>query len=430
MVTVGRFIRSKYLTKIYGSNAPTKAISVTQYIQKTSSVFILLIGICFTLSVAASTKGEAPPKATVSDPESLVVQALSAIGRSDLKRAQISIDKALSINPNFQLAQLIKGDLLLARAQPITNVGNALNAPPQKIEDLRAEAKARVARQNHQPPAGTIPKYLVQLPTDQKYIVVVDTNQSTLYLFENKNGEAKYVRDYYISHGRNGAVKSKEGDQRTPLGVYFVTSSIPKNKLSDFYGAGAYPISYPNEWDRRNGFNGHGIWLHGTPSNTYSRAPKASNGCVVLSNEDLSALGLTLQVGITPVIIAEKIQWAKPSEVTIIRSEIQKQVEGWRRAWESRSVEDYMGYYGDRFAASGMTKASWGAQKKQVNTAKSWIKVNLKNMSIFTYPTQPNLAVVSFEQVYTSSNLSNEMRKRQYWWKDGKHWKIIYEGSA
>ncbi len=46
--------------------------------------------------------------------------------------------------------------------------------------------------------------------------------------------------------------------------------------------------------------NGHGIWLHGTPSDTFSRPPKASDGCVVLANTDLDALAKNLQIGTDP----------------------------------------------------------------------------------------------------------------------------------
>lgn len=40
------------------------------------------------------------------------------------------------------------------------------------------------------------------------------------------------------------------------------------------------------------------------------------------------------------------------------------------------------------------------------------------------------LVVVNFEQDYDSSNLSNRMKKRQYWIKQDNLWKIIYEGAA
>jgi len=113
------------------------------------------------------------------------------------------------------------------------------------------------------------------------------------------------MTDYYVSQGRYGVNKAKEGDQRTPLGVYYVNARIPGPKLPDFYGTGALPINYPNEWDKRNGRSGSGIWLHGTPSDNFSRPPLSSDGCVVLANPDLQSLYATAEVGKTVVVISD-----------------------------------------------------------------------------------------------------------------------------
>jgi lipoprotein-anchoring transpeptidase ErfK/SrfK len=75
--------------------------------------------------------------------------------------------------------------------------------------------------------------------------------------------------------------------------------------LSDFYGSGAFRSTTRTSGTAAKAANGHGIWLHGTPSDTYSRPPRASDGCVVLTNQDLNAIGKNLQVGLTPVIISE-----------------------------------------------------------------------------------------------------------------------------
>ena len=40
------------------------------------------------------------------------------------------------------------------------------------------------------------------------------------------------------------------------------------------------------------------------------------------------------------------------------------------------------------------------------------------------------MVVVTFDQDYRSSNLSNIMKKRQYWMKEDDAWKIVYEGGA
>ena len=126
---------------------------------------------------------------------------------------------------------------------------------------------------SRQRPVELVPRYVVQMQPEQRHALVVDTARSTLYVFENRDGEARYVTDYYISIGKNGIDKFREGDNKTPLGVYHVTGRLSREKLNstygklaEQYGVGALPISYPNEWDRREGRNGHGIWLHGVPS--------------------------------------------------------------------------------------------------------------------------------------------------------------------
>jgi hypothetical protein len=49
---------------------------------------------------------------------------------------------------------------------------------------------------------------------------------------------------------------------------------------------------------------------------------------------------------------------------------------------------------------------------------------------MYRYPGNDNLAVVNFTQNYTSSNLSNVMRKIQYWQLENKQWRIVYEGEG
>jgi len=39
------------------------------------------------------------------------------------------------------------------------------------------------------------------------------------------------------------------------------------------------------------------------------QTPRSSNGCVVLANSDLDALARNLQIGVTPIIISEDIEW-------------------------------------------------------------------------------------------------------------------------
>lgn len=386
-----------------------------------STITLLLIGV-----LASPVKaGEEHSR----NMEAILAKSLHAIGNNRLDVALNEVDSLLKVNPNFKLAQLVRGDLLLARSQALNDFGNAPNVPRERMDDLRDEARARLQRAEQQQPLTSTPKYLLQLDAQQPYAIVVDTSKSTLYLYRNVNGEPRYVADFYISVGKKGADKVSEGDQKTPLGVYFINAKLPKESLSDFYGPVAFPLSYPNEWDKRLGRDGHGIWLHGTPSDTYSRPPRASSGCVVLANDDLLQIGKHVHIGHTPVIITEQMDWSDANDHTE-RDSLLRAVETWRKDWASRDTEAYLSHYAQDFSNGDTKFAAFAQQKRLVNSGKTWIKVGLSNISIFTYPNQPGLVVVNFEQDYSSNNLANRMNKRQYWMKHGDKWQIVYEGSA
>jgi murein L,D-transpeptidase YafK len=233
-----------------------------------------------------------------------------------------------------------------------------------------------------------------------------------------------------VSLGKRGVDKAREGDQKTPIGVYHVTANLPRQKLADFYGAGAYPINYPNEWDKRLGRNGYGIWVHGTPPDTYSRPPRASDGCIVLANPDLLSVGRFMQVGMTPVIIANEVEWADAAAMQAERAALAGALESWRSDWESRDTGRYLAHYAATFRSEAQDLAAWAAHKRAVNAAKTWIRVGLAQVSMLRYPNQADFVVVTFVQDYRSSNLSNTVRKRQYWQKQDGHWRILYEGTA
>jgi murein L,D-transpeptidase YafK len=392
-----------------------------------------MTGFCFTISCALASDHLSPGETAGSGPETMLVKSLQEITESRMDSALSGIEELLKANPNFRLAHLIKGDLLLARSRPISELGNTTGSiSHEHIADLREEARVRVQRHQEQVPRNLIPRYLLQMQPEQKYAIIADTGKSRLYIFRNAGGTPRYVADYYISSGKNGSQKVKEGDKKTPIGVYFVTANVPREKLTDFYGRGAFPINYPNEWDRRHGRSGFGIWLHGTPSDTYSRPPRASDGCVVLANQDLDRISATLQVGLTPVIISDSVEWVDPLDALKLRDKLSSHLESWRRDWESGNSEAYIRNYGRDFSTGTQNLAEWSRHKRQVNANKNWIKVGISNVSMFLYPGRNDLVVVNFDQEYSSNNLSNKTKKRQYWMKESKNgpWKIIYESTA
>lgn len=397
-----------------------------------TALAIVLMAACAGGSAIPGAGGRPTAPATYSDsgPEPQFARILGEIEQNRLDNALLQTEALLRQYPNFRLGHLIKGDLLLARTKPIATFGNAANAPQEKLADLRAEAIARLQGYRQKPGANYVPRYLLQMQPDQQHAIVVDTQKSRLYLYRNDNGRPRFVADYYVTHGKLGAEKVREGDKKTPVGVYHVTSSLPIKKLGDFYGSGAFPINYPNEWDKRQGRNGHGIWLHGTPSDTFSRPPKASDGCVVLANTDLDAVAKNLQVGLTPVIISNSIEWLSLDDWQNERSALNKQIDEWRTDWESRDVDRFLRHYSKKFQANGQTFEQFAQQKQQVNASKEWIKIKLGNTSMFRNPGKDEVVVVTFDQGYSSNNLNNQMKKRQYWIREDGRWKIIYEGAA
>jgi murein L,D-transpeptidase YafK len=390
----------------------------------------LLVALAVTGLIPAGGAAGAPRGISDAGPDASLEYVFAEIEAKRLDSALQRTESLLRAYPNFRLAHLIQGDLLLARAKPITTFGNT-PAGSERVRELRDEAVARLRAYRERPAAASyIPRYLLQMGPEQRYAVVVDTKRARLYVYANEAGKPRFVADYYISHGKAGADKKVEGDNKTPLGVYEVTSFIEQAKLPDLYGSGAFPINYPNEWDRRLGRTGHGIWLHGTPSDTYARAPLSSEGCVTLANQDFLQLSNFVQPGLTPVIISNEIEWLSLDDWQTERTGLQEAIERWRGDWESVDVERYLSHYSKDFRSDKQTYQEWVEQKRRVAANRRWIKVGLDKLSMFRNPGRDDMVVVTFDQNYSSDGLSDRLRKRQYWKKENGRWKIVYEGKA
>lgn len=364
-----------------------------------------------------------PAAAGQLEPDQVLAQSLVDISQSRLPEALKKIESLTSAYPNFRLAQLIKGDLLLARAGPINTLGNTRG----DVEALREEARQRVRSITDEPETrGKVPANLLELSSDYQHALVVDASRSRLYVFANTANGPERIADYYITVGKAGVGKQREGDNRTPIGIYTITGFKSRNQLSDFYGGGAYTLSYPNEWDTRQGRDGHGIWIHGSPSTTYNRAPQASEGCVVLSNNDLASLGRYVENGKTPVIITREIDWVAPDQLKNRRDDLLGAIEQWQHDWESRDTDRLMRHYSASFRAGAQDVRAFGESKRRVNAGKTWIKVGLDDLNLMLYP-EKGMAQVSFVQNYQSNNHNDRTAKRQLWTREGGQWKILNE---
>lgn len=337
------------------------------------------------------------------------------------------LDQMLARHPNFRLGHMVRGDLLLARVRAIGGPGAGSGLRGEVVEGLRAEARARARAAP--PPDGKVPGGLLKAARGGNAIVV-DAAASRVYVFDTSAEIPRLQAHFYASVGRHGVGKEKEGDRKTPLGAYKVTSWIPGARLPDLYGRGAFPIDYPNPRDRAMGRTGHGIWIHGVPSDTYARAPQSSDGCVAISNDDLDRLAAYVRPGSTPVLIAERIDWVAADSLAAERAAFEARIERWRADWESRDAARYLSHYSTRFDAEGADLRAWSAHKRRVNARKSWIRVGLSEIEILRDPAAGEVIAVSFLQDYRSSDVAQRARKRQYWAREGGEWKIVYEATA
>ncbi|TCS38696.1 murein L,D-transpeptidase YafK [Paucimonas lemoignei] len=394
------------------------------------SCTLLLAAGCWLGSPLAFAQARQPQAASAAkpDPEALLLEVYKDLGANRLREAQAKADALVEAYPTFRLGQLIRGDLLQLHTRPISTLGAAPNAPEDKLKNLRDEARARLKWLREKPDRNLVPRFVLQLRDDQKQVLVVDAKRSRLYVYENQRGRLKFNTDYYISQGKLGINKLKEGDQRTPIGVYYITQRVPGNKLPDFYGTGALPINYPNEWDKLNGRSGSGIWLHGVPSDSYSRPPLSSDGCVVLTNTDLNELYQTVEAGKTPVVIADRVEFVTRSKLESERNLANRLITEWRRDFESLDVARVMANYSRQYKSErGENLQALSAKYQKILKGVKKISMQIEDSTFFLYPGRDDLIVSTFTQETTVGKMRSSARKRQYWAREGGQWKIISE---
>lgn len=362
--------------------------------------------------------------------EARLIEIYRLIGRSETRPALNLAQSLVRDYPHFALAQLVYADLLSARTRPLNTFGDVPTDQRQPnaaaLDDLRAESAARVKALKERPPAGFVPAEFVLLSGANKHAIAVDASRSRLYLFENRPDGLKLLDDYYISVGKLGVEKQAEGDQRTPLGVYFITSQLDPKSLKQFYGSGALPINYPNMLDVQRGKTGSGIWLHGTPPDQFSRPPQASDGCVVLANPDLERIIKTVAIRSTPVVIASQITWMAPSQTRSRSGPFESRLNAWRKAKSSGNLVELNSFYANDLSIGG--KNTGGLQ---LTLAKEIAKnqgraLQLKDLSMLHWQDKEETMVVTFGEVAAGQRTGTT--KRQYWQRRSGQWTIFYEG--
>ena len=259
------------------------------------SALVIVASVDQTPSVAAPDR-KAPIDQTL---RAAIEQSLMA----NPEQAVASASQAASLEPKSRLAHWLAAQSVLTLAGDVPKIR-------KKDRDLLAEAGVRL----YAPPAGHLPASLLHLqdhPQLGRYSLLVDLSVSRIFIFKAnaQTGLPELVDQFYTTLGLLGADKQKEGDRRTPIGVYRLVKEIQNPRADGFLGKLAITLDYPNPEDKRQGRTGSGIWIHGVPDDVHVRPPKASDGCLAISNDDMIRIKKYVDYGKSYIMIAKKIDW-------------------------------------------------------------------------------------------------------------------------
>ena len=383
----------------------------------------------------SKSKSKPKPKSKPKQPEAgeaeaRLIEVYQLLGGGQSRAALNMAQQLVQAYPDFRLAQLVHGDILASRQRPVRGLGdvpNPLNPQgAESLNELRAESQVRLKALTERPPDGALPAEFINLSARNRHAIAVDTSRSRLYLFANSAAGLRLVADYYISVGKSGVEKKAEGDLRTPLGVYFITSNLDPKSLTNFYGAGALPINYPNILDSHRGKTGKGIWLHGTPPGQFSRPPYATDGCVVLANPDLRHVIKTVEIGTTPVVISQRLKWVAPGKTQTEAQAFRSTLTDWQQAKSAGNINDLLHHYSPNFNSYGKTLNDWTPVLRNEQAHIKGRKLELKDLSLLRWIDATDTMIVTFGEVPNGSRTGPV--KRQYWARQGSQWKIFFEG--
>ena len=384
---------------------------------------LIIISLCLQTSLLAA-------KAPGESYEQSVLESIKNIQQLEHEQALDSTRRLIQQYPKSRLAQMLYADLLLARTGPLAQVGSGIK-DTRALQDFTHEIQQRWQHDRDENHQNLLPENILFLADSQPYVILVDQEKSRIYVYRNNNGSLALETDYFITIGLKGSGKQVRGDQKTPIGVYHTTRYIDDSELPDLYGEGAFPISYPNAWDRRKLRTGDGIWIHGTPSYTYNRAPWESNGCIVVSNPDFSHIEQFISPELhTPVIVADHVNWLSPAQWQQRRSEMMGVLNQWVNDWQSLDHDRYRQNYSQTgYQAHGRDFKNWDRYKRRLNSVKTRVSVEYSDLNIFNYPGEQDLVLMQFKQSYESNNYDLDSPKELYWYKAEDKWEIVYEGA-
>ncbi len=262
---------------------------------------------------------------------------------------------------------------------------------------------------------GDLPSYILKLPVSVETVLIAETGTATLHRYRHGEDGLKQDDQKRMSVGQNGVGKQSNGDQRTPLGIYFVVEHLDTSKLHEKYGPIAFPLDYPNVWDQANDRTGDGIWIHGVAPNVGPRPSLDTNGCIVLPNDHLLALEAHLTPLETPVIVTRNIEHASREEIARSRAELMSALRLWSDSYRVGDWHQFLALYAQDFKFRGMSREEWSVYRVRSVGRRTIEAFTVDNIMLLADPEDPGLYLSRFRQSITEGERTIVTTKRLYW---------------
>jgi len=254
-------------------------------------------------------------------------------------------------------------------------------------------------------------------------ILACDKSKSTLSLYmKDKENSYTLTKNYSAFTGKIKGDKIKEGDLKTPVGVYTLTKKL--SKVDSFYGPMAFVTSYPNLYDRYRGKDGSGIWIHGLPTN--QERDSFTKGCIAIRNASIKCLDKNIDINETVLIIKEKSHTTSASKEKL--ANILSQLYAWRYAWLYNNTEDYLNFYDSSFKRyDGLNLNNFKRYKRRIFNKKESKTILFKDINVIPYPSKEKIYKITFNEVYKSNSFAFTGEKTLIVKLENSHLHIITE---
>ncbi len=261
----------------------------------------------------------------------------------------------------------------------------------------------------------------------RKHLFIVDKGARTMRFYDYQGGKLIHEGDYNTTLGDAHGDKFVEGDLKTPVGTYTITSRLTKkHQLDPYYGPLAYTTNYPNYHDRKLGKTGHGIWLHGFPLNG-GRENENSEGCVVIDNGELKAIDERIEASQMVVMINEEGMLEADDRHL---AQILALLFEWRYHWKTNALEPYLALYSEDFTRhDGMARGPFDRMKRLIFSRDEPKKIRFSDIEIAPYPNSLGQVLyrVRYYQDYWAPSHQSARTKELYLRQEGDRFKIVLE---